>query len=989
MPVKSFLPALVALILLCTSSPLPAQTLQKLTSFSQDFIFDTPVRAVYAFEGQVFTANDLSLAPGGSAFGTLDPATGEMRPLPGNVETLGGAPASRPEGPFQEIDGKLFGVYTTTNSGSELYRISGETVQRLTDQPGLVMTELVLFREQLYFVVSGPYIGVSDPFGPTLHQMQLWRTDGTAAGTEWVADLPVYAPESGMNNYVNLAAGENALLITGHGVDFFGEMTFTLYRPGEGAVPVQVHPDAYFERPVVNSDYATDFKIAFFAGAFYFVALPVADSYYNPELFRLSESTGELMPLPEVLGNMGPDVKGENASFAVVGESLYLYLAGGNLGYRLYRADQSDPAEFDQIAGSDSFTPRIPLTSHAGKLYFGDEDAGQSYLSTLDPETGAIDRVAALTLGSEQVNLYFGSDVIYGAQAQYGSTIFRVSPESGEVTYSTLLRGTGDGRRSFNATLLDDALVFIGERLSADAVGYRTPYRWDRSAGEATPLGDLGGPYPIGVQRILGPVDGERLLFTSYGSTAFYNIYDPANNTVTPLPRPTGNNYRSFGYFGIVDSTQLFYHYNSEVDSTGLFVITDDYLTELRDADLDLPLRLSGSRSTPSAGWFWESAGENAQRILTLTIEGDQARKVIYTQEPVYNARFERQVNDYALVFFANGKDSVLILQPDGSIGYAFSKTQNYEIAGFGVAGYYLNEYDRESEGPSLVFYPADGGSMVPIDIPTGVVPSRVNFSQMVGDKLLFRPYNREYGAEYYVADGSTGTLSLLKDIAPGTRQGPAREMSRVGNTIFFAADDGETGYELWRTDGTPSGTYRIADLYAGPAASTPRNFSAVGSYLYFSANTPDGAEPYRLSLDGSEKVERLAEVHAGSAVFSAYDFIGLAGDLYFIARPASGEAYQLYTLSDGGTVSLHAVDRDPASIFPNPAWDRLTVLAPGARKITRLTLHDMLGRTVSGANPAAEAHEIDVSRLPGGQYVLRIEYASGANGVQLVSVAR
>ena len=989
MPKHSFFPALAALLCLFTGGPLPAQTLRQLTSFSEEYTFDSPIRAVYSFAGQVYTANDLTLTPGSSAFGVLDPTTGALRPLPGDTETLGGSPVSRPEGPFQEIDGKLFGSYATENSGAELYRITREGTERLTDQPGLLMSELVLFQGQLYFVVSGPYIGVSDPFGPTLHQMQLWRTDGTAAGTEWVADLPVYAPESSMNNYVNLAAGENALLITGHDVDFFGEMTLTLYRPGEGAVPVQVHPDAYFERAVVRSDYATDFNIASFAGAFYFVALPVADSYYDPELFRLSESTAELMPLPDVLGDAGTDVKGENASFATVGESLYLYLAGGNLGYRLYRADGTDPTQFAEIAGADTQTPRIPLTVHAGRLYFGGEDGGQGYLSALDPATGTIDRVAALTYDSEQVNLLFGDGVIYGVQGQYGETIFRVVVESGEVSYSTLLRGTMESRRSVNASVLADALIFLGQGQSAAGVDYRTPYRWDRTAYAAIPLGDFGRPYPIGVQRIFGPIDGGRVLFATLGSSAYYHIYDPAAGTVTPLPRPAGNEYRNFAYFGVVDSTQLFSYYNSAVDSFGLFVLTGDRLTELRDADLDLPLRLSGRRSTPAAGWFWESAGNNAQRVLTLQIDGSAARKVYYTEEPVYNPHYERQVHDYALVFFANGKDSVLVLRPDGAVRYAFSKSQEFALAGFGEAGYFLYEYRRGADSPNLVYYAADGSAAVPIAIPEGVVPDRQNFTQVIGRKLVFRPYNRQYGSEFYVADGATGSLTLVKDIAPGQEQGPGREMVRVENILYFAADDGETGYELWRTDGTPNGTYRIADLNAGSASSTPRNFAAVGTSLYFSATAPAGAEAFRLILDGSEKVERLADVYGGDPALDPFAFTGAAGDLYFLARPAEGAAYQLYTLGGGGAVSLPSLQRVAAEVYPNPAADRLTVSATSTGVIARLTLQDITGRFVLSAKPGTAVHEIDVSRLPVGQYLLRLEYAAGGAGVQLVAVVR
>jgi hypothetical protein len=58
-------------------------------------------------------------------------------------------------------------------------------------------------------------------------------------------------------------------------------------------------------------------------------------------------------------------------------------------------------------------------------------------------------------------------------------------------------------------------------------------------------------------------------------------------------------------------------------------------------------------------------------------------------------------------------------------------------------------------------------------------------------------------------------------------------------------------------------------------------------------------------------------------------------------------------------------------SIFPNPAYDYLTITSTNI--ITQLTITNPLGQTISSQQPHTESTQIDVSNLPAGVYFLRV----------------
>ena len=112
--------------------------------------------------------------------------------------------------------------------------------------------------------------------------------------------------------------------------------------------------------------------------------------------------------------------------------------------------------------------------------------------------------------------------------------------------------------------------------------------------------------------------------------------------------------------------------------------------------------------------------------------------------------------------------------------------------------------------------------------------------------------------------DGSAAGTVVLKALPYILNFGRAAMV--VGEFVWFSASDGELGQELWRTDGTPAGTTLALDIYTGVRSADPNEFySPDGVTGYFAAaDAARGRELWRVNADGS--VEFAVDIYPGPA---------------------------------------------------------------------------------------------------------------------------
>jgi ELWxxDGT repeat protein len=87
---------------------------------------------------------------------------------------------------------------------------------------------------------------------------------------------------------------------------------------------------------------------------------------------------------------------------------------------------------------------------------------------------------------------------------------------------------------------------------------------------------------------------------------------------------------------------------------------------------------------------------------------------------------------------------------------------------------------------------------------------------------LFFLANDDTTGQELWKSNGSTVGTVLVKDIRPGIAGSFASDFSNANGTLFFQANNGTTGYELWKSDGTTSGTLLVKDIRPGSGNSYP-----------------------------------------------------------------------------------------------------------------------------------------------------------------------
>ncbi len=197
--------------------------------------------------------------------------------------------------------------------------------------------------------------------------------------------------------------------------------------------------------------------------------------------------------------------------------------------------------------------------------------------------------------------------------------------------------------------------------------------------------------------------------------------------------------------------------------------------------------------------------------------------------------------------------------------------------AGFTTVGgllFFIGESSTAPGQPEL--WRTDGTRQGTIRI-VGPAEDTFHLSNMVehAGRLFFLAADPAHGLELWVSDGTLPGTRMVKDIGLGSEGLYLRWMSypsgmmSTGRWLYFAADDGVHGMELWRTDGTTARTTLVHDMAPGVGGATPATFAICRGELLFSATaSPHGRELWSLEVGahtqrfgsgcGASKIPRL-----------------------------------------------------------------------------------------------------------------------------------
>lgn len=126
----------------------------------------------------------------------------------------------------------------------------------------------------------------------------------------------------------------------------------------------------------------------------------------------------------------------------------------------------------------------------------------------------------------------------------------------------------------------------------------------------------------------------------------------------------------------------------------------------------------------------------------------------------------------------------------------------------------------------------------------------QVSTVSIIGSKAYFAALDSAMGSsEPWVTDGTPAGTFMLKDTDPQQNSSPYWFANFNGMTVF-EVDGASQRYEIWQTDGTSGGTRFIATIGAPPSsvAGSSRPLLAIGQNLFFSASSPTtGVELFTL----------------------------------------------------------------------------------------------------------------------------------------------
>jgi ELWxxDGT repeat protein len=208
-------------------------------------------------------------------------------------------------------------------------------------------------------------------------------------------------------------------------------------------------------------------------------------------------------------------------------------------------------------------------------------------------------------------------------------------------------------------------------------------------------------------------------------------------------------------------------------------------------------------------------------------------------------------------------------------------------------------------------------GTVLVKDIAPGTAGSFPSGFVRFRDTLIFTANDGVHGREPWLSDGTEAGTRLLKDINLGstTSRTSFPLATEAGGTLFFGADDGIHGGELWKTDGTEEGTVLVRNITPGRQGSQISSLATLNGTLFFTPIDPTSGDLELWKSDGTE--EGTLPVAPGIGPIP-YGLSAVSGGLLFNAWD-DDHGYELWR-SDGTTQgTVRAQDVRPGSDSSTP----------------------------------------------------------------------
>jgi ELWxxDGT repeat protein len=717
-----------------------------------------------------------------------------------------------------------------------------------------------------------------------VHGSQLWKSDGTDAGTVMVKVIPT-APNSG-------AAGSFPNYLTLMGGVLYLRASNELWRTDgteAGTLLVKQINTNLNGSSNVQSIVTTGSRLYFSA----------ASSAGNNELWQ-SDGT-ELGTT--LVKEIRPGTAGSSpASLTVANDLLYFTANDGTNGTEVWRSDGTAEGTFmlaDATPGAVGSNPG-GLRAIGQSLYFGASSTGGYELWKSDGTTAGTARLKDIypgTNSSGPAGFTELNGLVYFSAAEnfYGTEMWRTDgSEAGtrlEVDINTLSLDSNIG----SMTQSNGIVYFVATSAEAGAELWKT---------DGTPQGTqlVKDIYP-------GPNSSSPSGLFDVAGTLFFNAYTAAGQAL----------WKSDGTeSGTVQvSTHSMYYIGSRFEAAlghTFFYVSNDPAsdTELWKSD-GTPggtVMVKDINTSPT-WWFDYPEGLIAYKGRIFFVQtNDQYRRVMWSTDGT-------AAGTVLLEGINSGEENAFFTQwPVQPVIY---KEELY----FGA--------NTAQYGPELWSTDGTRVRMIYDSNPTargyGLLQHDLTVS---GNNLFMGGDDDVHGDELWIS--SVNGTRMVQDIFPGVSASRPSGLTDVDGVLYFVATDGTHGRELYRSDGTNSGTWLVKDIVPGSADSTPSTLRGMQGRVWFYARkqgqlsglwVSDGTPDRTLKLmDSRGATNDAIATFNGDLYFVGYD-PAVGGELYKIPAPAAraGGPYAVvagHSITLDGSASSGLTAEDPLSY----TWD-------------------------------------------------------------------
>ncbi len=240
-----------------------------------------------------------------------------------------------------------------------------------------------------------------------------------------------------------------------------------------------------------------------------------------------------------------------------------------------------------------------------------------------------------------------------------------------------------------------------------------------------------------------------------------------------------------------------------------------------------------------------------------------------------------------------------------------------------------------------------DGTTKGTTQVGTYTFPTDAN--PFINGNLVFFAGQDTAGVEPWVSDGTAAGTHILKDINPNGSSNPSWFENFLGATLFEVTDP-TLGEQLWQSDGTTAGTIVVSSIPAldpNPSLVTSaRHRLAVGATFFIAANDPTyGTELYALTHpapvaaadsatstdDAAVTIDVLANDAAPGGTLNPASIVITTAPVHGTATVSSGKVVYTPTTGFAGTDTFAYAVSDEQGIASAPATVTIAVTAPPA----------------------------------------------------------